>query len=424
MKKRITSQKRKQESIAACQAEESGIRKLAKAGMLEFVMQAGIQSVLDLIEEEITSLCGERYRNIVGRTCYRWGTTESAVVMGGKKIMVKRSRARDRNKREVQLETIAALQDTELLAERQLEQMLLGVSTRKSRRSLEAVPTEERVFSDSKSSVSRRFVLKTSRMLQEWLQNKIEDEYPILLIDGTVFKQTTVIIALGIRMDGKKQVLGLWNGSTENYHVCKDLLADLVERGMAAEKVRLAVLDGGKAIRKAVNAVLGETVLVQRCQVHKMANVMGYLSEEMQPSVKRAMKDAYAAKDYKTARRLLENLVKTLAKVNAQAAKSLEEGLEETLTLHRIGIDGALRRTLSTTNLIENLNGCIKRHTARVRRWRGANMVLRWVYSGVSEAEKGFRRIKGYKEIEKLIWYIDRGQTFDEKLIDKDEDAA
>ncbi len=425
MKKRITGSKRKQESIQEPEPEESSIQKLIRTGMMEFVMQAGIESVIGLIEEEITACCGERYRNLVGRVCSRWGFTESPLVMGGKKVMVKRGRVRDlATRREVQLETIAALKDTDLLAERQLEQMLVGVSTRKCHRSLEAMPSDVRTFSDSKSSVSRRFVLKTTRMLQERLYRKIKDEYPILLIDGTVFKETTIIIALGIRKDGEKCVLGFWNGSTENSAVCTDLLADLVERGLAAEKVRLAVLDGGKAIRKAVNAVFGEKLLVQRCQFHKVENVMGYLTEEMKPSVKRAMQEAYATKDYDTALRLLGNLAKMLVKDNVQAAQSLEEGLAETLTLHRIGIDGALRRSLSTTNLIENLNSRIKGHTVRIRRWKNPNMVLRWVLTGICEAEKGFRRIKGYKGIENLVWLIDHGQNADGNPLDKDKAVA
>lgn len=429
MKKRITGSDRKQEAISVEKAvDETGgnrFKKLLKAGMLEFVIQSGTESVLELIEEEITIRCGERYRNIVGRTCSRWGSTETPLVMGGKKVVVKRGRVRGlTGGREVRLETVTALQDEDLLVERQLEQMLIGVSTRKYHRSLEALPSQGRTFSDSKSSVSRRFVLKTTKMLHERLHSKIEDEYPILLIDGTVFKETTVIIALGIRGDGKKRVLGLWNGSTENYQVCKDLLVSLIERGLKGEKVRLAVLDGGKAIRKAVNAVLGEGLLVQRCQFHKIENVMGYLTEEMKPSVKQSMREAYAMKDYGTAKRLLENLVKSLGKDNIQAAHSLEEGLEETLTLHRIGIEGTLRRTLSTTNLIENLNSRIKDHSVRVRRWKNPNMVLRWVFTGIFEAEKGFRAVNGCKDIGKLVWLIDHRQNADEKHLDKENAVA
>lgn len=424
MKKRTTTQKRKQDAIAAQLADETSRQELIRTGMMEFVMRAGIESVLELIEEEITGLCGERYRNIVGRTCYRWGAAETAMVMAGKKVMVKRGRVRHLDGQEVQLKSIAALQDTELLVERQLEQMLIGVSTRKYRRSLEALPGDNRSFSHSKSSVSRRFVMKTGKMLHEWLQRKIDKEYPILMIDGTVFKETTIIIALGIARNGEKTVLGIWNGSTENYEVCKDLLVDLVERGLDKSLVRLVSLDGGKAIRKAIDNVLGQKTEVQRCQVHKIRNVMAYLPDSLQPSVSKAMKDAYEAEDYETAKRALNNLVGKLRQINSQAANSLEEGLEETLTLHRFGVTGPLKKSLSSTNLIENLNGSVKRHTGRVKRWNSPNMILRWVYTGISEAEKGFRRIKGYRQIDQLILKIDNGITGEKKSLDKDTEAA
>ena len=424
MKKRTTSQRRKQETISTQHIEETPLQKLVRSGMMEFVMQAGIESILELIEEEITGLCGERYRNIVGRTCYRWGAAETAMVMAGKKVMVKRGRVRQLDGQEIQLKSIAALQDIELLTERQLEQMLIGVSTRKYRRSLEALPAETRAYSDSKSSVSRRFVMKSKKMLHDWLHRRIVKEYPILMIDGTVFKNTTIIIVLGIARDGEKKVLGIWNGSNENYEVCKDLISNLIDRGLDSSKVRLAVLDGGKAIRKTVDNVFGESFNVQRCQVHKLRNVMAYLSDSMQPSVSKAMMDAYRSGDYETAKQALMNLANKLKATNVQAANSLAEGMEETLTLHRLGITGALKKSLSSTNLIENLNGSIKRHTGRVKRWRNPNMILRWVFTGINEAEKGFRRIKGYRQIESLMIKLDHNITSEGESLDKHEEAA
>ena len=273
--------------------------------------------------------------------------------MAGKKVMIKRGRVRRLDGQEIQLKSIAALQDIELLTERQLEQMLIGVSTRKYRRSLEALPVNTRAYSDSKSSVSRRFVMKSKKMLHDWLHREIEKEYPILMIDGTVFKNTTIIIVMGIARDGEKKVLGIWNGSTENYEVCKDLISNLIDRGLDSSKVQLAVLDGGKAIRKTVDNVFGESFDVQRCQVHKLRNVMAYLSDSMQPSVSKAMMDAYRSEDYDAAKQALMNLKNKLKATNIQAANSLAEGMEETLTLHRLGITGALKKSLSSTNLIE-----------------------------------------------------------------------
>jgi transposase-like protein len=423
MKKRITTRKRKQEQTAV--QEPTRLELLSRSDLLGFALEAGLMVYRAMIEEEIARLCGPRYRNNPERECYRWGGTESSLVMGGKKVLVERGRVRNRlTKTEVSLSTVEALQHSGLLDERQVEQMMLGVSTRKYRRSLEAIPSGMRTVSDSRSSVSRRFVLRTARQLQEWKSGPIREEFPILQIDGTVIRDTTVVIAMGINMRGNKRILGMNSGSTENYEVCKDLLAGLVARGLAPNAVRLAVLDGGKAIRKAFSDVFGEGKLVQRCQVHKIRNVMGYLSEEKRPFVKQAMHEAYASKDYSTAFRLLSNLAHSLGKENEPAAASVLEGLEETLTLHRIGIEGGLRKSLSSTNLIESMNSRIKAHCGRVKRWNSPNMIQRWVCSALIEAEKGFRAINGYKDMGRLIWLIDHRQNAEGKPLDKEESVA
>jgi putative transposase len=204
-----------------------------------------------------------------------------------------------------------------------------------------------------------------------------------------------------------KKVLGAWEGSTENKEVSKDLLNNLTERGLKPEDVKLVILDGGKAINGAVRDKFGEHVFIQRCQIHKIRNVLAYLPEEMQASVRMAMKQAYKCGDYKTAKQMLTNLGNRLRKDNEKAANSLAEGQEETLTLLRLQASKILAKSLSTTNLIENLNGTIRRVTGRVKRWRNPNMVIRWVYTGINEAERGFRRINGYRDIGKLLTAID-----------------
>ena len=401
---------RKQAQVSSTISNESvqtDPESFIRTDAMDFILSAGITALRELVEDEIRNLCGDRYRNVADRALTRWGTTESPIVLGGKRILIERGRVRDVRKRsEVRLKTLDACNSQDLLVERQLESMLIGVSSRKFVRSEEARAIGMKNYADSKSSVSRNFVLKTRQKLNDWLHARINADYPVLMIDGTVFKKATVIIVLGIDRDGNKHVLGAWDGSTENSRVCTDLLQNLIERGLRTEEVKMAVLDGGKAIHKAIMDVFGTEVMIQRCQVHKQRNVLEYIPKELRHRVQWEMADAYKAADYATAKKTLESLVRWLSKDQERAAHSLAEGLEETLLLHKLGITGALRKTLASTNLIENLNSRIKAQTARVRRWRNSNMVMRWVYTGISEAEKGFRRVKGYKDMNLLALRI------------------
>lgn len=402
MAKNTTRNKADQAATVLLQQEDPG------TNLLEFILLAGTQALYDMVEEEILELCGPRYRNIAERVNNRWGTAISPVVLGGKKVQVERPRVRNsKTGKEIPLQTIKRFQEEDLLNERQLEEMIIGVSTRKYCRSEEALIPGKKHYSDSKSSVSRRFTLRTKKKLRAWQTSPITEEYPILMIDATAFKIATVTIVLGINCDGDKRVLGAWTGSTENTQVCNDLLNNLKNRGLDPKAVKLLILDGGKAIRKAANDIFGTSFLVQRCQFHKINNVMSYLSLEEQPSVRRAMLDAYNAKDYATARQILENLQRALSRHNDNAARSLAEGMDETLTLLKLKVTGNLYKSLKTTNLIESLNSRIKSQAARVKRWRSPNMVIRWVYTGIVEAEKGFRRIRGYRNLDALLARLD-----------------
>jgi len=411
MAKSSSKESRKQAQVLRKSSEESlqtEPESFIRTDAMDFILSAGINALRELVEDEIQELCGIKYRNVADRALTRWGTTDSPIVLGGKRILIERGRVRDTHKKcEVRLKTIDACNAQDLLAERQLESMLIGVSSRKFVRSEEARLAGKKNYADSKSSVSRNFVLKTRQKLDDWLHARIDTDYPVLMIDGTVFKKTTVIIVLGIDRAGNKRVLGAWDGSTENSRVCTDLLQNLMERGLRPEGVSMAVLDGGKAIHKAITDVFGANILIQRCQVHKQRNVLEYVPKELRHRVQWEMADAYKAADYATAKKTLESLGRWLAKDHESAARSLGEGLEETLLLHKLGITGALRKTLASTNLIENLNSRIKAQTARVRRWRNSNMVMRWVYTGIAEAEKGFRRVKGYKDMNLLAIRIE-----------------
>jgi transposase-like protein len=285
-----------------------------------------------------------------------------------------------------------------------LDAIACGVSTRKYARSLDTLPTETQERSVSKSSVSRRYVAMTTKQMTTWLTKPIgERHFPIVMIDGIILGDHTVLIALGIDSEGKKQVLGLREGDTENSRVAKALLRDLVERGLDPERARLFVIDGAKALRSAIRKIFGDLGVVQRCQLHKQRNILGHLPDGMQESVKAILKEAWSLRDAKLAKARLERLASSLETDHPGAAASVREGLDETLTLQGLGIEGTLYRKLRSTNGIENLNSGIAAYSKNVKRWRGGSMVVRWVSTAIVEAEKKFRRVQGWRDIEKLV---------------------
>ena len=403
-------------------ASEKSFREEIHDSLLEKVISLGIESYLELVEQEITSICGERYRHIADREFTRWSSKETSVVIGGKKIPVSHSRVRNiKSSKEKEIESINRYKDKELLSHRQMEQMIIGVSTRKYKRSLETAIDSLEPYSDSKSTVSRNFIAKTQEKLEAWRNEPIKEPYPFIMIDGIVYAKTTVLVALGIDKKGNKKALGAWEGSTENSRVCIDLLQNLVERGFDTSACKLAIIDGGKALRKALDEVFGKSILIHRCHVHKKRNVADYLPKEKRETVKRAISEAYNAESYDAARKLLQNIISWLDKNYPSAARSLREGLEETLTLHKLKAHRQIRKSLSTTNPIESLNSGIRNVTKRVKRWRNSGMVMRWVCTGIVESEKNFRKIKGYEYIDSLLMNI---ESFGEKVLEENKQVA
>jgi putative transposase len=262
-----------------------------------------------------------------------------------------------------------------------LAQIVAGVSMRNYSRVLEPTPQTVAERAISKSAVSRRFVALSSARLREWLGRPLGDlDLRVVMIDGIHFRDRILLIALGVTADGTKTVLGLREGTTENAAVCRSLLGDLIARGLPGDRSLLFLIDGGKGLRKAIADTYGRLAVIHRCQVHKRANVLEHLPEERRPQVGRLLNQAYLDTDsFELARRQLEQLAASLETTHPGAAASVREGLEETLTLHRLGVSGALYLTLRSTNPIENLNGSVAHHTRNVRRWRNGLMVLRWV---------------------------------------------
>jgi len=401
-KKRAVSQEARSLALIA------GVAATVREGLHELVVRSGLGVVAAMLEADREALCGPRYAHSE-HGAHRTGHVASELAMGGRRVEVTRPRVRSVGGRELQLPTWEHFAGMDPLGERAYEQMLVGVATRQYARSLEPLGEGVEARGTSKSAVSRRFVAATAARVGEELARPIGDlRLAVLMIDGIHFGEHVILIALGIDESGQKHVLGLREGATENAASCTALIANLVERGLDTTRSLLIAIDGGKALRKAVREVFGKRALVQRCQVHKKRNVLDQLPERMRAGVSAALSQAYACREKATALRLLYNLERRLAKEHPGAAASLREGLDETLTVVGLGLPRALERTLATTNPIENLNSLARRVCGRVKRWRNGEMILRWMTAAMSEAAKGFRRLKGHAGMPLLIAWLRR----------------
>jgi transposase-like protein len=403
--------KTKSGTVISHHQDESGLRHLplvdllidTKTELLELALRSGLKVFTTMLEEDRKVICGPRYAHEPDRPASRAGTVRSEVVLGGRKVAIQRPRARTAEG-EVPLPTFQAMAKTDPLDRRVVEQMLVGVATRQYARSLEPLHPTMESRGTSKSTVSRRFVARTRAQLETWQARPLDDlAVAVLLLDGVHVGEHCLIVALGITEDGTKHALGLWEGSTENSTVCQSLLGNLQSRGLRTDRSLLVILDGSKALRKAVRETFGEAALVQRCQIHKLRNVLDHLPERQRPWVKAILQRAYRSDDVATGKRLLQDLARRLDDDHPSAAESVREGLEETLTIIGLGLSPSLRRSLSTTNAAESLISRTRHVKRNVKRWRGGQMVLRWVAAGVLEAVKGFRRLKGHKEMPKLV---------------------
>jgi transposase-like protein len=383
----------------------------AKEGLLALSVGVGLGVLAELLEEEVDELVGPKSRHNPERVAVRHGREAGEVTLGGRRVQVERPRVRSADGRaEVQLRTYEHFADRDLLSRVVLERMLAGVSTRRYRRTAEPVggEVEQEARSTSKSSVSRTFVERTRRALGELMSRRLDDvRLAVLMLDGLELQGRTNIVALGITTEGVKIPLGLWEGSTENATVATALLSNLVERGLDPEQGILFVIDGAKALRKAIRAVFGEAP-VQRCIRHKERNVLEHLPERDRPPVKQRLRRAWALEDHARALEQLRLLAGELDHTHPGAAGSLREGMEETLTLTRLGVSGSLKRTLESTNPCESMLEIVRRTQRNVKRWSSGEMALRWTAAGMLEAERQFRRIIGYRDLATLVIAIER----------------
>ncbi|HEX8157209.1 MAG TPA: IS256 family transposase [Solirubrobacteraceae bacterium] len=400
----------------------------AKEGLLALSVGVGLGVLAELMEEEVDEVVGPKGRHDVHRTAVRHGHEDGSVTLGGRRVPVKRPRARSVDgSEEVPLATYEHFADRDALTCVVLERMLAGVSTRRYARTQDPVgaQVERASRSTSKSAVSRAFVARTSERLGELMARRLDDiRLAVLMLDGIDMKGRCNVVALGITTEGVKIPLGLWEGSTENAAVATALLSDLVDRGLDVGQGMLCVLDGAKALRKAVRDVLGTDTPVQRCIRHKERNVLDHLPERDRPAVKRRLRAAWKLDDHAAALARLQALADELARSHPGAAASLREGMAETLTVTRLGIRGALKRTLESTNPCESMIECVRRTSRNVKRWQSGDMALRWTAAGMLEAEQQFRRVIGYRDLAKLAVTIERKLTAETKLSPTAEEAA
>ncbi len=383
----------------------------AKEGLLALSVGVGLAVLAELLEEEVVDVVGAKGKHDPERTAVRHGHESGEVTLGGRRVGVERPRVRSADGRaEVRLRTYAYFADRDPLTRSVLERMLAGVSTRRYRRTQEPVGSEveQAARSTSKSAVSRTFIERTRGALSELMSRRLDDvRLAVMMIDGLELQGRTNVVALGITTEGAKIPLGLWEGSTENATVATALLSDLVERGLDPEQGILFVIDGAKALRKAIRNVFGQAP-VQRCVRHKERNVTDHLPERERPAVKQRLRRAWALDDHARALDQLRALASELDRSYPGAAGSLREGLEETLTLTRLGVTGNLKRTLESTNPCESMIEIV-RHTQRnVKRWSSGEMALRWTAAGMLEAERQFRKIIGYRDLATLVVAIER----------------
>lgn len=385
-----------------------GVLRDVRHAFLGLCIDAGQKVLAALMEADRIALCGAKGVPDAQRRAVRGGSTAAQVVLGGQRIAVRRPRARSLSQGELALPSFEWAASGDPLDAATMAAIAAGVSTRRYASTQEPVPAAHRPSAASKSAVSRRFVQLSQEQLAQWLARPLgELDLAVVMIDGIHFRERVILLAIGIDAQGNKHVLGLREGSTEATRVVAALLSELVDRGLHAQRMRLWVIDGGKALRKAIVQTFGTTAMIQRCQEHKRRNVLEHLPEDMQASVKRALKDAWTASDADLGRRQLQRLATSLQAKHPGAAASLREGLEETLTVQQLGITGALQRTLRTTNPIENLNGSVARYCRNVKRWGDGQMVLRWVASALSDAAGRMRKLRGCSHMRSLLKALD-----------------
>jgi len=357
--------------------------------------EIGLTIIRQVMEAEIQKKIGRWGQQPVRR----YGQQPGYVILGGRKVQLERPRLRSREDKEVGLDSYAAFQEDGKMQQAVQRQLIRQCSTRDYEGAIEGCL---KGYGIKRSSVSRHWKAATAKQLEQLLQRPVPKDLLVLMIDSKFFAGECVVATIGIDVQGRKHVLGLWHGATENATVVKTLLEELVSRGLESERKMLIVIDGAKALRKAVKMIFGEQALVQRCRLHKMRNVLDHLPKDQQPHARWRLQRAWTQKDPKRAEHELGKVARWLEESWPMAAASLKEGLEETLTVQRLQMQRELARVLSNTNVIENCFAQVSYRSRRVKQWQSPRMILRWAAATLLWAEKHFRRIKGCEHLDAL----------------------
>jgi putative transposase len=374
---------------------------LLQQGVGHLLRQAGLELMNLVMDEEVRHLAGERHQQHEGRRAHRWGKEDGYCVVDGQKVPMQKTRLRTKDKREQRLGSYELFHRSGPLRQGVWDKMMRGLSARNYGA---VVKDFQDAYGIEKSAVSENFIEASREKVKQLMERPLgELRLCAVLVDGTPFKDRQMIAALGIGCDGTKTVLGIREGATENAAVISSLLGEMVERGLDFSTPRLYILDGGKALHQAVRRHAGEAGFIQRCQVHKKRNVVDHLPDEYKADVRKKMQNAYQMADYSDAKRALDQLQRELMDLNPSAARSLEEGLEETLTVHKLQVPDQLRRTLASTNVIESAFSIVETVCRNVKRWRTGDQIERWVGSGLLVAERQFRKVIGFRQIPLLL---------------------
>ncbi len=384
---------------AALEAVREDQRREASIAAIQALVPVGLAAVAERLNRDLAILAGKKYqRDGVG---YRWGSNDGSVFLGDQKAHVKVPRVRSKaDDQEIPLPSYESLQNPRPVEEVMLRRVIAGISGGRYEEAALLVPE---TFGIGRDSVSRKFIRASGRKLKKF-QNRPLKGYDIvaILLDGKTFGANEIIVALGITIKGEKVLLGFVEASTEKYEVCRDFLNGLRDRGLSVDNEILVAIDGGKGLRKAVGVVFEDKAFVQRCQWHKRENVVGYLPKERQQEFRGKLQTAYDLPTYGAAKARLNALRRELKGINASAAASLAEGMEETLTLHRLNVFEKLGTSFKTTNMLENVNGQLERLTGRVTRWRTSDQRQRWVGAALLDIEPRLRKVKGFKHLPAL----------------------
>ena len=374
----------------------------SRVELIQALIPLGLEAVSEVLQQEVTALTGRRYQRGVGRPGYaRWGSQRGSVYLADHKVAIEVPRVRDRgHDQEVPLAAYQSLREPRRAEESALRKVLKGLSCRDYEACVDPVAE---TFGLKASSLSRRFKRASARKLSELMERDLS-VYDIVAIflDGKRFGEDEIVIALGITLEGKKVILGFVQTGTENEAVCSSFLRGLVDRGLKVDEGLLFVIDGAKGLRKAVGKVFGNKAAVQRCQWHKRENVVGYLPTGQQTTWRRKLQAAYEQPTYAKAKASLSRLRSELTRLNVSAVSSLDEGLEETLTLHRLGLFKELGRSFKTTNCLENLNSLVAQRTDKVDCWRNSDQKQRWLATALLDIEPRLRLVRGHKQMIRL----------------------